>query len=177
MKNGCHFATNGSPFSFDSPTCIGSLVSDGTVIDLVASSFGYFGLTKNGNFIIGHIDTSDITKLNFDQLIMGFDWLVRKGAITADQDGKIAPRTIIGTNQKGELLILEVDGIESTGKGLTLYQAAQWAVSIGGYNVLNLDGGGSSAAFYNGTVVDQPTCNDTPLPICERPVTTVTCVK
>jgi len=177
-KHKCLFATNGSPFSFNSPNCMGSLVSDGVVVDIKPSTDGYFGLTKSGNFIIGHIDESEIKGLNFDQLIMGFDWLVRKGVNSLKEGGQIAPRTIIGINIKGELLILQVDGIEEYTPpiGLTLYQAAEWALSIGGYNVLNLDGGGSSATFFNGTTVDKPTCQDTPTPICEREVTTITCI-
>jgi len=172
----CIFATNGSPFSFDPPTCMGSLVSDGVIYSTEELPNGYFGLTKGGYFVIGTLNKSDILSLQFDQLIMGFDWLVRKGEITVNSGGQIAPRTIIGTNEDGQLLILQVDGIESGDQGLTLYQAAEWAQAVGGYNVLNLDGGGSSATVYNGEIIDHPTCLDTPQPICERAVTTITCI-
>jgi len=176
----CTLATNASPFSFINPTCIGFLVSDGKIINLDPGTTGwrYFGLTKGGYFIIGDLTTDDVKLLDFDQLFIGFDWLVRNGTqMVTVPGGEIAPRTMIGTNEKGELLIFEVDGIETTKVGLTLYQAAEWAKAIGGYNMLNLDGGGSSATVYEGKIVDKPTCQDTPTPICERPVTTITCIK
>jgi len=175
-KHNCIYATNGSPFSFNPPTCLGSIVSDGVIYSTEYQQDSYFGLTKDGNFIIGTLNESDIVSLQFDQLIMGFDWLVRKGEITVDSGGQIAPRTIIGTNEEGQLFILQVDGIETKFQGLTLYQTAEWAKAVGGYNVLNLDGGGSSASVYKGEIIDQPTCQDTAQPICERAVTTITCI-
>jgi exopolysaccharide biosynthesis protein len=177
-KHNCVFATNGGPFGVNAnqPLCLGSIVSDGKIIQTTETTNGYFGLTQDGDFIIGHLTLAQITSLKFEQLIMGFDWLVHNGTIIPAQGGEIAPRTMIGTNEKGELLIFEVDGIESTKQGLTLYQAAVWSKDIGGYNVMNLDGGGSSIAIYNGTIVDKPTCQDTPTPICERAVSTITCI-
>lgn len=85
---------------------------------------------------------------------------------------------MIGVNRNGELIILEVDGIEKSNPpvGLTLYQGARWMQSVGAYYAINLDGGGSSAVYYNGSIVDFPTCNDVPK-LCVRPVTTITCVK
>jgi N-acetylglucosamine-1-phosphodiester alpha-N-acetylglucosaminidase len=41
---------------------------------------------------------------------------------------------------------------------------------------INIDGGGSSTAVYNGEVIDYPTCNDTPTK-CQRSVVTITCVR
>ena len=40
----------------------------------------------------------------------------------------------------------------------------------------NLDGGGSSTSVYHGSVIDQPTCIDTSV-ICERSVSSITCIK
>src|SRR5690606_23339567 len=138
----------------------------------------------------------EVHSLGFNQLIMGFHWLVRNGTVQVPAGmypkkgvfynqsrdlppilgGEIAPRTVIGTTATGELLIFQADGIESVKKGLTLEQAAIWSKEIGGYNVLNLDGGGSSTTMYKGKIVNRPTCQDTPTPLCERPVTTITCV-
>lgn len=38
--------------------------------------------------------------------------------------GEIAPRTAIGTDKDGRLMILEVDGVEKLKEGLTLYEMA-----------------------------------------------------
>lgn len=68
---------------------------------------------------------------------------------------------MVGTTEDGALIIMEVDGIERSDppQGLTLQQGAFWMRSVGAYYAINLDGGGSSATYYNGTIVDFPTCN------------------
>lgn len=200
----CKLATNGGPFSFSRPSCLGNIVSDGKLVQIQDTTNQNFGLTKDGFFILGSLTSSDIRALQFDQLMTGFGWLVYDNKIMPDEvpilfffffffktgfesdflfffswkGGKIAPRTMIGVNTKGELILVEVDGIEKYNPplGLTLYQAAQWMKSVGAYYAINLDGGGSSAFFYNGEIVDFPTCQDVPVE-CVRPVTTITCVK
>lgn len=42
---------------------------------------------------------------------------------------------------------------------------------------VNLDGGGSTTAVYNGRIYNRPTCADTPEPVCERAVTTIVCIR
>lgn len=49
--------------------------------------------------------------------------------------------------------------------------------SLGGYNVMNLDGGGSSTVYYNGTVINYPHCEDIPGVWCQRPITVISCIK
>lgn len=45
--------------------------------------------------------------------------------------------------------------------GLTLNQTADWMMQLGAAFAINLDGGGSSTFFFNGTVVNHPTSDDT----------------
>lgn len=59
--------------------------------------------------------------------------------------------------------------------GLDLFQFADVIISLGGYNAVNLDGGGSAVSVLRGQVVSKPTCDDTPV-VCERPVTTAACI-
>jgi len=177
-KKGCILATNGGPFNMvnTNDTCQGLIVSDGVVVLKDYTQFESFGLTKDGDFVFGDIQAADIGTLNLDQLITGFGWLVEEGKIIPDQGGEIAPRTAIGTDKEGRLMIFEADGEEDIKSGLTLYQTAVWFQKLGGYNVINLDGGGSSVMYYQQKVISKPTCDDTPK-ICERAVTTITCVK
>jgi exopolysaccharide biosynthesis protein len=48
---------------------------------------------------------------------------------------------------------------------------------VGAYHAINVDGGGSSDAVLRGQIWSRPTCQDTPTPICERNVTSVTCIR
>lgn len=88
-----------------------------------------------------------------------------------------APRTAIAVRQDGTLLLLVVDGIEVTNQGPDLYEMAELLVAVGAYEAMNLDGGGSTTAVYHNQVFNVPTCQDTPTPICQRNVTTITCIK
>jgi hypothetical protein len=54
---------------------------------------------------------------------MGFGWLLMEGVIqVASPGGLIAPRTAIGTDREGRLILFEADGIENDHVGLTLMQ-------------------------------------------------------
>jgi len=176
----CLFSTNGGPFIMGQPptaaTCLGYAISDGMTGSSLATNFASFGLTKKNNFILGVLQPADVTALDFVQLITGFGWLVRDGVAQQSTDTEVAPRTAIGVDKQGRLLMLEVDGIEATRQGLTLNQTADWFLELGAYQAINLDGGGSSVAFYNGTVVDYPTNDDTGR-WGERRVTTSVCIK
>eukprot|EP01125_Pyxidicula_operculata_P000513 TRINITY_DN10524_c0_g1_i1.p1 TRINITY_DN10524_c0_g1~~TRINITY_DN10524_c0_g1_i1.p1 ORF type:complete len:266 (+),score=30.32 TRINITY_DN10524_c0_g1_i1:48-845(+) len=175
-KNNCLFAVNGGPFSFNDPTCVGNIVSDGKIVLVEKTDNRNFGLTKDGVFVMGNLTEHEIKTLGFTQLVTGFNWLAREGKNVVPVGGPVAPRTMIATDVEGRLLLLEVDGIEAVKVGLTLHQAAAFFLRLGAYNAINLDGGGSSATWYDGKIVDTPTCQDTPSPVCVRAVTTIMCI-
>jgi len=164
-----------------------------------------FGLTKNGYFVMGPLTAQQIKSVEWDQLISGFTVLLINGTIQnqtipeqppgqAEEPeasatttlqfspspfdpppSQLAPRVAIGVDKAGRLMIFEVDGIEKAFRGVTVLQFALWFKELGAVHALNLDGGGSAVVFYNGTIIDHPTCKDTP-EFCERNGTTITCV-
>lgn len=76
----------------------------------------------------------------------GGNMLVKEGQLTAQATAEVAPRTILGVKETGELRILEVDGRQSAlSAGISLREAAQTLLDAGYTTVINLDGGGSSA--------------------------------
>ncbi|WEP00631.1 phosphodiester glycosidase family protein (plasmid) [Streptomyces sp. FXJ1.172] len=76
------------------------------------------------------------------------------------------PRTMAGVDARGRLILAAVDGRQSGGsEGFTLNEAASFIRSLGAVQVLNLDGGGSTAMTVNGTLV-----NHTSDATGERPV-------
>lgn len=68
------------------------------------------------------------------------------------------PRTAIGyTEDKSKLYIAVVDGRQpELSAGMTLYELADYMISLGCYDVLNLDGGGSSTMVVGESVVNSP---------------------
>eukprot|EP01079_Euglenida_sp_SAG-EU17-18_P006266 gene6266-1118_t len=147
----CLFATNGGPFQFTiADSCLGYTISDSLNSSWKATGEANFGLTQSGDFILGPLTPVEAAQLQFTNMLTGFDWLLRNGTIYPKNGGEVAPRTTVGTDAEGRLMIFIVDGIELSKppKGTTLAETAEWMQELGFLHAINLDGGGSTAAVY-----------------------------
>ncbi|NOY77186.1 MAG: phosphodiester glycosidase family protein [Calditrichaeota bacterium] len=72
--------------------------------------------------------------------------------------GKRHPRTAVGISRDGKTLFwMVVDGRQpGYSLGMTLRELADFLKSLGAYNAVNLDGGGSSTMVVRGHVVNHP---------------------
>jgi exopolysaccharide biosynthesis protein len=66
------------------------------------------------------------------------------------------PRTLIGNTADNRVVLFVCDGRQTQSDGATLLELVQIMKSIGCVNVLNLDGGGSSAIIANGQLLNKP---------------------
>lgn len=188
--HGCFYATNGGPFGMHEPDCMGSMVSDGTIVHNVASRRQVcVGLSKphvhhdgheERKWFVGEIHdrNKDHVLPRVENLVCGFGWLVYNGSVIPQHAAEIAPRTALGIDAQGRLITAEADGTEWLKWGQTLQETAEWMLSLGAEYAVNFDGGGSSTTYYTpyGGVQGCPTCVDAPL-CCEREVVSITCVK
>jgi exopolysaccharide biosynthesis protein len=123
-----------------------------------------------------------VGEMGVQYYLTGFDWLVYQGQPTTTSTGSPnenrAPRTAIGLDKHGHLLLLVVDGCEECfhNKGFTLDGLANLLSSHGAEYAINLDGGGSSTLVQDGHVLNVPTCLDIPVS-CQRPVATIVCLQ
>lgn len=87
--------------------------------------------------------------------------LVNDGEVQSCQTNfvstKANPRTAIGMIAPLHYLFVVVDGRTSESNGMTLKQLAQIFVDRGAVIAYNLDGGGSSTLWFNGTLINNPT--------------------
>ena len=67
------------------------------------------------------------------------------------------PRTMIGKIDDNHFVFIVSDGRTSDSVGLSLYELATFAKSLGVEIGYNLDGGGSSAMYFNGNLINKPT--------------------
>lgn len=67
-----------------------------------------------------------------------------------------APRTAVGVTKDGHIILLVVDGRQSTSIGMTLQELAQFMQELGAVDAMNFDGGGSSEMIVTGKVVNNP---------------------
>ena len=105
------------------------------------------------------VDDGAITVLSFGPA------LVENGKISVSQNEEVGkamasnPRTAIAITEDNKYLFIVSDGRTDESDGLSLYELATFAASLGAKTVYNLDGGGSSTMYFNGNVVNNPTTN------------------
>lgn len=195
----CEYATNGGFFNMDAPVdgtyCVGNLISEGKVVQLPydsSSNPSQVGVTSDGKAVFGNFGKETTSTLGFTELISGNGWLVRNSQSyinstsdfpqpAADHDfvTEKAPRNAVGWREsegKGQLALLQVDGVEDFNLGPDLYEFAELAVSLGFQTLINIDGGGSAVSIQDGKVISRPTCDDTGR-VCERRDANIACVK
>jgi len=124
---------------------------------------------KNVKFRIRHPILLDGGQFTVDKTIditNGLPLLIRNGKIDITWEREKAskdlvevrhPRTAMARLQDGKLLMITVDGRQpGISAGMTLLELAEYLLSLGATNAINLDGGGSTTMFLNGKVVNQP---------------------
>jgi hypothetical protein len=93
--------------------------------------------------------------------IGGNPTLLEDGVITAEdcEDSYFCdrnPRTGIGVTGSGRILLVTVDGRQEESVGMTPVQFAKLMQHLGATWALNLDGGGSTAMWVDGAIVNRP---------------------
>ncbi len=73
-----------------------------------------------------------------------------------DLVGRKHPRSALGTTQDGEIVLVVVDGRSPLSAGVTLEELANLMIAKGCTRAINLDGGGSSALWVGGGIVNYP---------------------
>lgn len=67
------------------------------------------------------------------------------------------PRTFVGFNRDTtKLFLCTVDGRQATSIGMNFKEMAEFLLSFGVWNAINLDGGGSTTMVLNGVIVNSP---------------------
>ena len=126
--------------------------------DLVIFSDGSFAVIDEGS-----ISADSLLQQGAMQVLSFGPALVAEITVSQkDEVGKAMvsnPRTAIGVVAPLHYLFVVSDGRTSQSAGLSLYELAQLMQSLGAQTAYNLDGGGSSALYFNGTVVNNPTTN------------------
>ncbi len=67
------------------------------------------------------------------------------------------PRTVLGQYPNGDIFFIVVDGRQSNwSQGITLEEMQVLLMRLGVMEAFNLDGGGSTAMYYNGSILNKP---------------------
>ena len=126
--------------------------------DLVIYKDGSFGIINESS-----VTAADLISKGVVQTLSFGPALVQNGKITVSQNEEVGkamasnPRTAIGIIDENHYVFVVSDGRSSESSGLSLYQLAEFMDSLGVSTAYNLDGGGSSTMYFNGSVVNNPT--------------------
>ena len=100
---------------------------------------------------------------NIKHIISGGPYLVKDGDVFVDMTaqklraiGGRNPRTAIGYTSDHNFILVTADGREGSSIGMTLMELANFMKSLGCIGAINLDGGGSTVMYVNGSVVNKP---------------------
>jgi hypothetical protein len=69
------------------------------------------------------------------------------------------PRTLLAWNGAGDVWFVTVDGRQSSSKGWSLAEAAQFVADLGASDAVNFDGGGGTTFVVRGKVMNSPSDN------------------
>jgi hypothetical protein len=128
----------------------GLAISQGTVVSPAEAGRTSLALTQANQAVIAAFGPgSDVS--SFYTAVTGGDRLLNGGAIGVsavppDAFSDKNPRTAVGLSaDKSSLLLVTIDGRQpGYSDGATLYETADWLRTLGAYDALNLDGGGST---------------------------------
>ncbi|WAR13324.1 NAGPA-like protein [Mya arenaria] len=162
-KRNCVLATNAGLFNTHTGACLGNIVSDHRQVqDTGGVRNAHFGITKQGQLFFGYLSQVGLVAEDFTQLVGGVIWVLRNGEPYVDESIRsecpdteetgtlqrfasvLSARTLVGHDEYGRVMILQVEGKTFSNSGVSLYEAAEILRKHGAVNAVNLDGGGSS---------------------------------
>lgn len=102
------------------------------------------------------------------QIVRGGAAVFRAGEVfSATQLGERTARSAVGQLKDGRIVLVAVDGLQPDWSvGMTNFELAQALVRLGAVTGMALDGGGSTAMAFDGTLLNRPAAG------AERPIST-----
>ena len=70
------------------------------------------------------------------------------------------PHTLVGWNKQGHVYLVAVDGRQTASDGMSMAEAANFLLSLGVTDAVNLDGGGGTTFVAGGSVWNRPSDDD-----------------
>lgn len=149
---------------FDDPNGMGDgSIPYGVVIkdgELVAGTMDQWvsliGFNEKHHLIVGNMTASDALDWGItDAVTFGPVMIVNGNTVPiTGTGGGLNPRTVIGQRSDGAVLLLVIDGRQTTSLGASYEDCIQIMLEYGAINAANLDGGSSSVMVYQGEIIN-----------------------
>lgn len=170
-RTGAILAINGGGFGVGKvngayvSTMVGGTVVDGDLVNNFVrkrnEDIFFVGIDKQGK-LVGNIPETekDIMDLNPQQGLSFIPILIENGKkveLPSKWANTVQPRTIIGQYENGNIILIVVDGRQGDYSiGITLERLQEKLIAIGIKSAYNLDGGGSTAMYFKGKILNKP---------------------
>lgn len=156
VNAGGHFTQDGKMYP------LGITVVDGEVVTYNRESdLSFVGFNRGGQLVGGGIHSKE--QIEEKGILQGASFLPtllqggQKQPIPSAWANTRQPRTLIGHFTNGDLLFVVIDGRrEGWSQGVTLEEAQRKLLEFNVRDAYNLDGGGSSTFYYDGSVLNRP---------------------
>ena len=169
-RAGAVFAVNGGGFAWGTIDGkqrllpIGNTMIDGKLVMDFQPPFNdviFIGFTRQSRLVGGTYETEEQLKASGAYQGVSFvpqlihDWEPLK--IPSQWANTKQPRTVTGQYPNGDIFFIVVDGRQSNwSSGISLEEMQVLLMRLGIMEAYNLDGGGSSAMYFNGKVLNKP---------------------
>ena len=128
--------------------------------DLVIYADGSFEIITEGQ-----VSAEELLANGAVQVLSFGPGIIENGEVSVSSSYEVAraktsnPRTAIGVIDELHYVLVVADGRTAESEGLSVYELAKFMQSLGVQTAYNLDGGGSSTMYFNGSIINNPTTN------------------
>lgn len=132
---------------------IGIVISEGELLyGELEEKYEVIGINKDNVLVVGKMTAAEAINQGIRDAISFGPILIVNGEASkvGGTGGGLNPRTAIGQRKDGAILILVIDGRQSTSLGASYNDLIKIMQDYGAVNAANLDGGSSSELFYKG---------------------------
>ena len=166
--NGGGFYDDGGGGLGGDPT--GLTVSEGVYYNEYSRTDCFIGFDEDGILHIGYMNAEDAHASNIrDGVTFTYGPILVSNGMPVDATGIITgmnPRTAIGQRADGAVLLLVIDGRQAQSAGATYADLTEIMLDYGAVNACNLDGGSSTAMWFDGEYVNNSATTPRALPTC-----------
>lgn len=116
-------------------------------------------IDKDGNLQVGGTYSPDqLIKSGIREAVITEPYLIKNGknTIQANSVSGTNPRTAIGQRADKSIIFMVIDGRQGVKLGATVGDVQVLMHKLGAVNAACLDGGGSTAMYYNGEIINNP---------------------
>jgi exopolysaccharide biosynthesis protein len=134
----------------------GLVISEGTLrYGDSGTTYEVIGMNRDNVLVVGSMTAAKALEIGIrDAVSFGPVLVVNGEATAAASGGGLNPRTAIGQRQDGAILLLVIDGRQSSSLGASYLDITNIMLEYGAVNAANLDGGSSSVMYYEGELLN-----------------------